>query len=119
MVRHHYHAAYPTIDPLTGKKILPGAYLGPAHFYCNFFNKYKDKLTILFHNFGKFDSRFVITGCFKAGITKIEVLAKSSQNFLQLIVAGKLRFIDSLNLMPFALRALIENMKNDLGLWVF
>lgn len=115
VVRHHYHGGYPTIDPLNGKKLLPGAYLGPAHFYCNFFNKYKDKLTILFHNFSKFDSRFVITGCYKAGITDIEVLAKSSQNFLQLTVGKKLRFIDSLNLMPFALGVLIENIKKDLS----
>jgi hypothetical protein len=87
--------------------------LGPAHSSCNLQLKDRRFLTVIFHNLSSFDSKLIISGCSKAGITDIQVVSKTSEKFMCITINKKLRIIDSLCHMPQSLSTLTETLKCD------
>lgn len=105
-VRHHYHGDRDVYQQ-------PAHYVGASHSSCNLSIKSRQQLTVLLHNFGSFDSKFIISGCTKAGVKDIKVLAKSSEKYISIELEGKLRFIDSYAHLPSSLSTLANNLKDD------
>jgi len=110
-VRHHYHGdSYLNAED----NVLlhePARYRGAAHLNCNLNLKSRTHLTVVFHNFGNFDSKLILEGCSKAGITDIQILAKSSEKILSLAIEGKIRFIDSNLHLTQSLSVLSDTLK--------
>lgn len=103
-MRHHNHC---------GTSIYRdrARFIGSAHANCNLSLTSKRFLTVGFHGLTNFDSKYIISGAAKLGITNISVIAKTLEKYLSITIDNKLRFICTLSHKPAALDSLVADLK--------
>ena len=102
-VRDHDHFCDPSHNNGSNIRVA-------AHNSCNLLAGKKRRLYCLFHNLGKFDSRIILTSLASMGYScdKINVIAKSSENFLMIELDKKIVFLDSIHFLNGSLASLVE-----------
>jgi len=90
-------------------------YAGIAHENCNKMAELKIEFPIFMHNFGSYDSHFLVhaVGDLKTRdvIKTCSVIPKTSEKFLSIVINGNIRFLDSLCFTLSSLDRLVATMK--------
>jgi len=113
-VRHHNHSTTDHIKGKNGTLNEKARYRGAAHLTYNL--KSARQLTVIMHNFSGFDSKLVLEGCQKAGITNINILAKSSEKILSMTINNRVKFIDSHMHLTHSLATIANTLRKSEGL---
>ena len=119
--RHHDWDMQPVYDSYG--KITSGNYIAALCFQCNINISNKEKLlTVVTHNFSKYDSKFVIEGITDDMYHPPEMLTRSSECIISLKLFRKktvtnktlgLHFIDSFNFLSSSLDKLSQTLIQD------
>jgi hypothetical protein len=94
-----------------------GEYIGAVHDRCNRACRKSDEVTIVLHNFGGYDSHFILQSLHKVFPSRVfDVMAENSEKIISLSIKDrelKMRFIDSFRFLPASLDSLVNDLKND------
>jgi hypothetical protein len=89
--------------------------LGIAHEHCNKMAELKKEFPIFIHNFGSYDSHFLVHAMgdlkTKDVIKTCSVIPKTSEKFLSIVINGNIKFLDSLCFTLSSLDRLVYTMK--------
>lgn len=107
-VRHHHHRMY--FDRAGNER---SNYIGVICNKCNLNIKEKKMLTMVAHNGARYDWKFLLRFMPEEFREELQVLAKNSETFYQIIVGKKLRLIDSFRHMPLSLERLVNDLRRD------
>ena len=97
-VRDHYH--------ITGK------FRGAAHKECNLKLRIPQKLPFIFHNLEGCDGHFIFRELNNFTNTDIQVIPKSTEKYMSIIINKKIIFLDSLQFLKASLDALADNLED-------
>jgi hypothetical protein len=104
IVRHHTH-------------LPPFNFIGYAHNYCNFVTKTMFIYPVLMHNNANYDMHFVIKALpelkRRGIVTSVEIVPKSTEKYLAVILNGKIRLLDSLAFTQSSLAELVKNLRKS------
>ena len=98
-VRDHYH--------ITGK------YRGPAHKECNSKLRIPRKLPIIFHNLKGYDGHIIFKELNNFDNIDIQVIHKSSEKYMSIIINRNIVFLDSLQFYKGSLNSLAGNLQDS------
>lgn len=91
---------------------LNGNFLGVAHNACNLNRRELQRLTCFAHNFGGYDSHFLIRALVKKS-SDIFAIPVNQQKFKSITCDGRIHFVDSLQFLPRSLSELTEVLKQS------
>ena len=84
-------------------------YKGPAHKECS---KISRKLPIIFHNLERYDGHIIFTELNKFTDIDIQVIPKSSEKCMSIIINNSIVFLDSLQFCKASLDSLAGNLED-------
>ena len=87
-------------------------YIGAAHFNCNLKRRARSKIPIFVHNFKNYDSHFIVKAMENVDKKDISALPLNMEKFRTLTL-GKFTFLDSAELLPASLSALVNNLSKS------
>ena len=91
---------------------ITGKYRGAAHRNCKSKLKTRKKLSIIFHNLEGYDGHFIIKALSHFQNIKIEVIPKSAEKYMSIIINKNITFIDSMQFLNSSLDTLVKNLEN-------
>ena len=92
---------------------ITGNYRGPAHRQCNLKLKIPRKLPIIFHNLEGYDGHLIFRELNKFKDIDIQVIPKSSEKYMSIIINRNIVFLDSLQFLKASLDALAGNLQDS------
>ena len=88
---------------------ITGKFRGAAHNQCNLKLKIPKKLPIIFHNLERYDGRIIFKVLNNFGVT-IDVIPKTIEKYMSIIVNRNITFIDSNEFYKGSLDTLASNL---------
>ena len=92
---------------------ITGKYRGPAHSQCNLKLKRPRKLPIIFHNLEGYDGHLFFRELNKYKDIDIQVIPKSSEKYMSIIINKNIIFLDSLQFYKGSLDSLAGNLQDS------
>ena len=92
---------------------ITGKYRGAAHRNCKPKLKTPKKLPIIFHNLEGYDGHFIIKALNHFQNIKIEVIPKSTEKYMSIIINKNITFIESMQFLNSSLDTLVKNLEDD------
>ena len=89
---------------------ITGKYRGVTHKDCNLKLRIPKKLPIIFHNPEVFDGHFIIRELNNFTNITIQVIPKSTEKYMSIIVNKNIIFLDSLQFLKYSLDSLAANL---------
>ena len=92
---------------------ITGKYRGAAHSQCNLKLKIPKKLPIIFHNLEGYDGHLIFRELNKFKDIDIQVIPKSSEKYMSIIINKNIIFLDSLQFYKGSLDSLAGNLQDS------
>ena len=92
---------------------ITGKYRGAAHKKCNLQLRIPKKLPIIFHNLEGYDGHFIIRELNNFTNINIQVIPKSTEKYMSIIVNKNIIFLDSLQFLKGSLDTLANNLDDN------
>ena len=91
---------------------IAGKYRGAAHKESNLKLKISRILPIIFHNLQGYDSHIIFKVLHKFSIKNIDVIPKSSEKYMSIIINNNITFLDSLQFQKASLDNLTKHLED-------
>ena len=92
---------------------ITGKYRGPAHKECNSKLRIPRKLPIIFHNLEGCDGHIIFKELNNFDNIDIQVIPKSSEKYMSIIINRNIVFLDSLQFLKASLDTLAGNLQDS------
>ena len=92
---------------------ITGKYRGPAHRECNLKLRIPRKLPIIFHNLKGYDGHLIFRELSNFNNIDIQVIPKSSEKYMSIIINRNIIFLDSLQFHKASLDTLAGNLQDS------
>ena len=92
---------------------ITGKYRGAAHSQCNLKLKIPKKLPIIFHNLEGYDGHIIFKELNNFDNIDIQVIPKSSEKYMSIIINKNIIFLDSLQFYKGSLDSLAGNLQDS------
>ena len=92
---------------------ITGKFRGAAHKECNSKLRIRRKTPIIFHNLEGYDGHLIFRELNNFKDIDIQVIPKTDERYLSIIVNNNIIFLDSLQFLKASLDSLAANLKDD------
>ena len=90
---------------------ITGKFRGAAHKECNLELRIPQKLPFIFHNLEGYDGHFIFRELNNFTNTDIQIIPKSTEKYMSIIINKNIIFLDSLQFLKASLDALADNLE--------
>ena len=91
---------------------ITGKFRGAAHWSCNINFQLTQKIPVIFHNLGGYDSHLIFSEPNKFNV-KIDVIPNGLEKYMAFFLGKNLVFIDSMQFMNSSLDKLVKNLSDE------